>query len=288
MMKMGGAVLRATMALVIPATLMGCRETEPEPLHNLDLGSGRTILMPPSSERNSTAIAKGQADWHPFRDPLAEPPPRAAESDDGENGAETSELEAEIRELIAEYNEVVVDGTVEELLDYFVEAQHEKLSSVLTLTVKLRDEAASLQAALEAKLPDARQRIQQALGTNATGLSGAVDVVDVEIVSDEEVAAKTAAAEYRFSLVDEDWYFEISQVDEHATDQTLLLEQAMTRVGGWVSALGADQSKPDEVLAQIEEAAQARVETPAPAPEEAAEVPEDSEKPADDNDAEGG
>ena len=288
MIKMDGAVWRAMVALVVPAILVGCRETEPEPPHNRDLGDGRTVLMPTASEWSSSAIAKGQADWHPFRDPMAEPPPSATESDDAEGGESTGELEAEIRELIAEYNEVVADGTVEELLDYFVEAQHEKLSPILALTIKYRDAYAGLRAALETKLPGDQGRIAQAFRTIAGGLSGAIDAGEITVVSDTEVTATSALAEYRFTLIEEDWYLEISQIDPYAAAQTPRLEQAMASVSGWLSALEADQSKPDAVLGQIEQAAQARVETQPPAADEAENTPGGSEKLQEGNDAEGG
>jgi hypothetical protein len=244
--------------------------------------------MPPASEWRTAAIAKGQADWPPFRDPTTQPPHSAAESDDTEGEEATGELETEIRELIAEYNEVVADGTVEELLDYFVEAQHEKLSPILALTIQYRDAQNGLRAALESKLPGDQERIARALRKLAAGLGGGIEDVEIKVVGDSEVTATSTIVEYRFALIDEDWFFELSQLDQYAAAQTPRLERAMASMSGWLSALESDQSKPDAVLEQIELAAEARVETQPPVVHDTENTPGGSEKPEEGDDHEGG
>ena len=288
MIKSDGAVWRATVALVVPAILVGCRETEPETPHNLDLGDGRMVLMPPASEWSSPAIAKGQSDWHPFRDPLAERSPSAAGSDDADGGDANGELETEIREFVEEFNEVAMDGTVEDLLDYFVEAQHEKLKPILALTIKYRDVHAGLRAALESRLPGDHEQIVQVLGTMAVGLIGAIDAVEIKIVSDTEVTVTSAFAEYRFTLIDEDWYLEIKQIDQYTTAQRQRLEQAMARASEWLSALESDQWNPMAIMGQIEQTVEAQVDSQETASGEASNTPAGSKNLEVGNDSEGG
>lgn len=288
MIKLDGAVWRATAALVVSVVLAGCRETEPEPAHNLDLGDGRMVLMPPASEWSSSAIAKGQADWHPFRDPAAERSPSAAESDDAEGGGAISELETDIRELIAEYNEVAMDGTVEDLLDYFVEEQYEKLNPILALTIKYRDVHAGLRAALESRLPDDQEQVVQIMGAMALGLIGAIDVREFKVISDTDVTVTSAFAQYRFTFIDEDWYVEIGQFDQYAAAQRPRLEQAIEHASDWLSALESDQWNPMAILGQIEQAAQAQVDSQAAASGEAENTPVGSEKPEEGDDSGGG
>ena len=132
------------------ATACSCRDTDPPRPHNRDLGNDETILLPLSSPRKDPDLKDGEAEWHSFREVL---PGEAADTADGGGELPAEEIEAEIRDVIDAYNELVAEGDVEELLKFFVEDQGEVIAPYLEVGLAVSKKLAETRAALEERLP---------------------------------------------------------------------------------------------------------------------------------------
>lgn len=248
----------------VPAAVvgMGCRDTEPPPAHNRDLGTNGTLLLPTASVWCDPAIAEGQAEWYPFREPQLQPAPAGEAAGTGGERAEAGQIETEIRELIEEYNEVVADGSVDDLLDYFVEEQHDALRPLLEAGTKLAAKLGELRGELEAKMPDAGDRIAAAFGALGGDLHFSFTVELINVVSNAEVTAKlpgdSGISTLRFKLVDEDWYIEFPGLEKIPSIMPKpALDLALATYDGWIQGLQSGQVPPDTVMQQIEVAATA-------------------------------
>jgi hypothetical protein len=173
---------------------IGCRDTEPTPSHYRDLGEGDRILLPSASPWCKAGIGEdGRADWVPFREPnfdeVAEEPEEGGEP----TGDEAAEIEAEIRELIDDYNKLAADKDFEGLLEYHVEAQLETIEAVFNAAIAVMEKLQAVRAALAEKLPDETERIDAAFDLLERGASGELVVDSVTVISDSEVTAKLPA-----------------------------------------------------------------------------------------------
>jgi len=250
---LGGCVL-------LPAVVvgMGCRDTKPPPAHNHDLGSDGEPLMPTASVWHDPDIAKGQADWHPFRELEAVPEPTTGETTTDTAPAGEGRIETEIRELIDEYSELVAETTVDDvddLLDYYMEEQHDALRPWLGAAVSLPDKLGRIREALEEKLPAEKERIVAAFSKlkDPSGLELVVE--SVTVVSDQEATVRLPAGSpistYRFVIVDEEWYIEIPEIQKLAALKPAL-DRAVATSDGWLQGLESGQAAPQQVLQQIE------------------------------------
>ena len=250
---LGGCVL-----LPVVIVGMGCRDAEPPPAHNRDLGGDREPLMPTASVWQDPDIAKGQAQWHAFREPEAAPAPAEGETTPDAAPADAGDVEAEIRELIDEYNELAAETTVDgvdDLLDYYVEDQHDTLRPWLEAAVSLPDKLERVREALGQKLPVEKERIVAAFSKlkDPSGLELVVE--SVTVVRDQEATVRLPAGSpistYRFVIVDEEWYMEIPEIQKLAALKPVL-DRAVAISDGWLQGLESGQAAPQQVLQQIE------------------------------------
>ncbi len=113
----------------VALTIGACKPPEPQPSHYADLGDGDYHLLPTPTAWHYPAVAKGQADWKPFRKPGevatagagSTPPGEAALTESG-SAPDTAAIEKEIHELVVEYNRLVGEGSMTDALDYLTEA----------------------------------------------------------------------------------------------------------------------------------------------------------------------
>lgn len=281
-------------ALLLAPALVGCREDQGGTSYEGDLGRDGTVLLPTGSAWVSADLAKGQAEWPPFRKPDDAPPEEPAAK--GDTAASAGELEKEIREFIDGYNGVAATAPAEELLDYFVEDQREALKPVLTSAAALAAADAALLTELEAKLADAPERVQAAakgLHASAPYLVSAQRLADVtENGASAELAPGSLFATCSFVRIDQDWYLKAPDGEALGQSQRAL-DAAQTARKGWLAALQAETPDIDSVLKEIEEwasgakaSAKPEGETKtedAPAPEARAALAEDSVKVAPNN-----
>jgi hypothetical protein len=219
-------------------------------------------LLPAGSPKYAIADAKvGTADWHPFRDPAERAAAPAEESDDqdvagdepaGESG---DELEAEIRDLIADYNDVAVEKDVDEMLTYHREDQQDGIRPIIEAGFTLRDKLPNLLAALKDKLPDSGDRIAAAVALLGDPTGNVLAVESLSVVNDSELTAKLSGgvlgSTCRFVLIDDEWFIAIPDtVDLSALKPTL--DTALAGFDEWVETLSGDEGSAEDVLVQIE------------------------------------
>ena len=239
---------------------MGCRDTEPLPTHYRDLGTDGSPLPPTGSVWHDPAIAAGQANWHSFREPAvgedAESPAPTGDADAQGN----EEIEAEIRDLVDDYNEVAADGTTDELLEYYVEEQHDTLRPWLDAAASLAQKLTALREAFDQKMPEAGERIANAFTALGASTPRELAIETITVVSDTEatgtVPAEAGFLTYRFVVVDEEWYIEVLQIEVLAALRPAI-EIALATYDGWLENLQSGQAPPDSILAQLEAAAEA-------------------------------
>jgi hypothetical protein len=265
---------------VVSIVVTGCRDTEPTPSHYRDLGEGDRVLLPGGSPWHAIPYKQGDtAEWVPFREPSAEALAEAGEGDEaGAEAGEATGLEAEIRELIDEYHEVVADRDVEEMLEYHVEEQQETLGAMFGDAVRLLDTMDALQEALAGKLPDDVERINAAFDTLKKGARAQRLVVeslsvesDVLVSGEPPEGAREPAC--RFKLIDDEWYIEIVDLPDYGQVKPQVdMLQAM--FDGVMQGVEGGQVPAETLLQQLEAQVSAMGLTP---PEPADEgVPDDA------------
>jgi len=237
-----------------------CRDAEPPPLHNRDLGDGELVLLPTAPVLHDPGITEGRADLHPFRELLLDEEPDADEAPAVAGADETDAVRSEIRELIDEYNDLVSEATVEELLDYYIEEQHEKLRNLFEAAIDATERCAEIRQELEARLPDAKDRIDAAVAVLERSVALRLPVDSVTVVSDAEVTGTIPSGAIvqacRFRLVDEDWYLEIPGLGDSA-ELGPATDARLAQYRGWLEGLRSGQAAPEAVLQEIEATANA-------------------------------
>ncbi len=244
--------------LVFIVGVAGCRDTKPPPAHNRDLGGDGVVLLPTGSAWHDPGIAKGKADWHPFREPQPAATPGTDDTAADDAPAGNAEVEVEIRELIDDYNDLVVEAAVDDLLEYYVDDQQDAmrplLESMLTLTAKL-DEVCK---ALEAKLPDAKERISKAFETLESSHSARLPLESLAVVSDTEVTGTITShpepMPCRFLVVDDEWFIELQGFTPYAEAKPVI-DATLAGYEALLQALQSGQTPPKQVLSGIEQAA---------------------------------
>lgn len=243
---------------LVAAGNIGCRDSDPPRPHYRDVGTGGTVLLPvPPPKYVITDPNAGTADWHPFRDPSEEPPEPEAVDEDEESGGEasTEEIEAEIRELIADYNAIAADKDIEELLGYHLEEQQEALKPVLEAGFALLEKLPELASALEAKLPDRADRIAEVLAQLGDPGGDVLSVESLTVDDDTTVTAKLSGgvvgSSCRFVLIEDEWFVEMPDAVDYAVMKTVL-EAARAGCDGWLAGLSSGEASAEEVLTQIE------------------------------------
>ncbi len=196
-----------------------CRPPEPTPTQNTDLGTDNDILLPTPAAWHDKSIAKGQAEWKPFRKPSDTATADAAGGATGKGATDSASaegtVEKEIRDLIDEFNKLVKDGKYSEASDYLTEDQAaimEKAIEVLpAFDRKLKEIAAAVPGTAESVA-----RFSKRLSLSWTF---ALDVKDIKAnganegvgtLFDPDAPADGPVEEVRFHKGTEgDWFIEV-------------------------------------------------------------------------------
>lgn len=283
--RLGGDMQRFVLIILLLAAT-GCRETEPPPTHFKDLGTDGAPLLPTSPVWKTAAIAEGQADWHPFREPASEP---EVDDDDGSTpgdgapGVANTEIEAEIREVIAEFNEVVRTGATEEILEYFVAEQVDALEPIVDATFATREVLQQLRIELDTMLPDAAERSENATNAILADMSLELQNETLDVKSDTEVNVSVnggvISQTYRFVIVDEEWYIEVPGA-EALPELGPALDRGLQHYREMLESVRSDAGSAEERLKELESAV-AAAQAPAPVEIEDEASPDDAPPPDD-------
>ncbi len=224
--------------------IAACRPpSEPPPTLYEDLGTEERPLLPTASVWHDTSVAKGTADWHPFRkpDPEAKPPPSPANPPTGGAPA-NDELAGELREVINEFNAVVAEGKNDEVADFLIEEQAAPAKQIIEVLPRFAAKLAELAAILPGN-NDNLKKVATAL-TLAKILK--LDVTAIESKGASEAVGKTpdGAHEVRFVLAKEDgeefWYIDHPQIRAMGPSLSAL-EQSIPQLDGVIAGIKSGQ-----------------------------------------------
>jgi len=234
--------------------VVGCRDSDPPPTLYRNLGTQDVPLLPAASVIHDVSLAKGSADWVPFRkmgkDEAGTPSEAGAPS-----GGSNAETETEIRELLKEYNELVVQRDIDELMVYHIDSHQETVKSWYEVQFALLDKVAEVQTALTSALPDSQARIEGAFAPFKTASAGlSVDSLTVE--SEELVVGKLAgggvAPMCRFVIVDDEWFIDLPNFPETFAQRKAVLDEMMSMIDALKQGLESGTIAAEKVLTQLE------------------------------------
>ena len=247
---------------VVPALLLlvSCRESDPPPAHYRDLGSDGTILLPAASAWCDPAVAKGQAEWFPYRK-LDLSKPAEEEAGGGAEGDDNAEIAGEIKEFLADYNTAAAADDVDDWLGYFEEGQEEALRPLFETSREVAGKLGEVRKQLEAKIPDAGERIAAACDLLSGDASLEISVQSLKVISDEEATAEGAGGSRRFPVrfvvAEDKWFIKVPTSGESAFVTKAALDETGATFDRWRQALGGDQAAVENVLQEVEAAAKA-------------------------------
>ena len=216
---------------------------------------------------HDVSLAKGSADWVPFRE-LVEDQAGTPSEASAPSGRSKTETETEIRDLLKEYNELMVERDIDELMVYHIDSHQETVKSWYEFQFALQDKLAEGQTAMSSALPDSQARIEQAIAPLKAAFSGlSVDTLTVE--SEELVVGKLAgggmAPMCRFVIVDDEWFIDLPNFPETFAQRKPVLDEMMSTIDTVKQGIESGAMPAEQVLAQLEvlSASQASDRTPA-------------------------
>lgn len=240
----------------------GCKDVDPPPTRYANLGTQGQPLPPTAGAWTNAAIQAGTAEWVAFREPdldafaltahradsnseetapLDEPVltpighnegvSDAPDADGSEEVAvekvadaafSSDEIEAELREVVTEFNEVAAEGDFDALLDFFVESQHDTLTELGKTAKELSGKVDALLDALESKAKGSKDSLSDFLAFSKRAASINLNIERYNIASENEAVGILATTQDRpgvanevlFTIVDDEWYLEIPALDQ--------------------------------------------------------------------------
>lgn len=225
-----------------------CNPPEPPPYRYSDLGTEEAPLPPPPQAWYDASLAKGQADWRPFRKPesaaaqTAEAKPakvegeKEAAAEGGEAGS--SDAEKEIRELAGDYNKAVAENDLEKATEFLNDAQAEYGPNVFAAVNKLVEQLKALKEAA----PGLNERVESLAAPLNLPDVLKLELESVSIVDEKNATAKlVGGTEVKVVVGEEDfWYLE--------SPGLTLLEKERSRIEKLAADIEAALAKgtPDE------------------------------------------
>lgn len=231
----------------------GCRPSEPTPTYNEDLGTEESVLLPTTSAWHDPAIAKGQADWRPFRKPGAEPTTGVAATGEEKPAGGNQGLESEIRTLVNDFNAAVAENKFEDAIDLLVEDQVDTAKQVVELLPAYLNKLREVVDVLPGDTATMKSRVAAATLPAVLKL----DVATITVSSATEAVGKhpsasSPAEDVRFVLVTESegkyWYIDNPKIRALAPALPML-RQSLPQLDAFIAGVKSGQIG-GEALAQ--------------------------------------
>jgi len=242
---------------IVLALLPGCPEKKEAGEAPIDLGTADGPLMPMAGAMLDPLLANGSADWVPFReleDADAESGDEADKSANEVGGADTKEIEQEIRNLVKDYNDLVAERDIEEILVYHIDAQQDTVKSMYEAQFDLLDKLGEVEAALAEALPDQKERITNAFSPIRSA-SGGLTVTKLTVDSDSLVIGElkdSVTPICKFVLEDGDWFIDVPNLPTVFSQIKPGLDMVATMLGTVPQGLQSGQIQAETILAQLE------------------------------------
>lgn len=197
------------------ATLsLGCRPSEPTPTYYQDLGTEERPLLPTSATWHDASLAKGTADWHPFRKPDSDAKLDDASATPAGSAEADPRLISEILEAVKEFNAAVASERFDELADFLIEVQASPVRQVIEILPQFAAKLTDLAAAL----PGDNENLKKVAAALTLDKVLKLEVGPVQMRGEDEAVAQLSGgpAEVRFRLVKEEegefWYIDHPQI----------------------------------------------------------------------------
>jgi hypothetical protein len=266
-------MIRWVFVLGLAPALSGCKPPEPTPSQYVDLGTADSPLPPSGPAWHDPGVAKGTADWKPFRKlsggneatasakPAADPADDAPEGDpDAGDGGEDLSPEEEIRALVADFNAALADKKLEEAGEYLSDEQAGYVNDVLGAVDGLVEQLRLLATAAPPLSPKV-DALAPVLNLSDS-LQMKVDAVRIE--DRTAVAPLENGSEARFRVGEEDlWYLE-SPLLNVLNAERARLQKLTEDIKAALSAGTPDEARTTELGFALDELLVALTATPKP------------------------
>ncbi len=180
---------RCSLAIMVATVVSGCRPSEPAPTYYENLGTEDRPLLPTSAPWKDAAIAKGQADWRPFRKPGAEVKASGGAAGETKSAAGDPAIEAELRGLVNDFNAAVAEGKFDEAADFLIE---EQIASAKQVVEVLPTYWRKIKEVLEVLPGDNENRKKAVAGASLSAVLK-LDVASFTVSSPTEAVGQLAA-----------------------------------------------------------------------------------------------
>jgi len=232
----------------------GCRPSEPPPTYNEDLGTDDVVLLPTSSAWYDPAVAKGQADWRPFRKPGAESKSDETATGEVKPAGGNKGVESELRTLVNDFNAAVAENKFEDAITLLVEDQVDTAKQVVELLPaylnKLREVVEVLPgdtATMKSKVAAATLPAVLKLDVATISISSATEAVG------KHPSASSPAEDVRFVLVKESegeyWYIDNPKIRALAPALPML-QQSLPQLDAFIAGVKSGQISAEALTQQ--------------------------------------
>ncbi len=256
------------MLLCVIAIATGCREQEPLPSHHFDVGQDQTVLLPTASAWVNPKVTDGRADWVEMREPdfsevQADDSKALAMQDDGNAAAVTggSEIEAELRDLIAEYNDLVDDEKFDDVIEFYIPDQGDTVEKMIKAIPAMTDKFKELQAVL----PESSEQLDTMLAAFTLKKELRLDVDQINVISEkmatgnlkdtpETASLPASLKQIRFTYDGEYWFIDVPVLNL-AKMMLPMLDQSKSGVDELVAGIKSGDITGDEITTKVAEMA---------------------------------
>lgn len=288
----------------IIAMVMGCREQEPLPSYHYDIGDDQTILLPTASAWVNPKVTEGRADWVELREPdfgevRSEDTKVAAQQDDKAADSAVAgggEIEAELRDLLAEYNDLVDDEQYEEVIEFYIPDQGDTVEKMIkaipAMTTKFKE--------LQSVLPESHDQLDAVLATFTLKQALRLDVETINVINEkvatgslkdapDTASLPAALKQIRFTYDGEYWFIDVPALNL-AKVMLPILEQSKSAVDQLIAGIKSGDITGDAITTQVGAMASlfSQTEIAKDKPENANQSDKDSENKSDEIQDQGG
>ncbi|MFH1107684.1 MAG: hypothetical protein V1790_00590 [Planctomycetota bacterium] len=215
------------------------------PAYYEDLGTEDRPLLPTSAPWKDAAIAKGPADWRPFRKPGAEAKANGGAAGETKSAAGNPAIEAELRGLVNDFNAAVAEGKFDEAADFLIEEQISPAKQVVELIPVLMGKMKEIAEVL----PGDNENLKKAVAGASLSAVLKLDVAPITVSSPTEAVGKLVptpggAGDVRFMLVKgkdgECWYVDHPQI-RAMVPALPALQQSLPQLDAFIAGVKSGQ-----------------------------------------------